>query len=212
MAALILPDQGRYLNAPARSKRREASTRKARVLKRPEVYMSTNMDAVRVFWEEEARTRDAIPQGWSNDAPLMVWEDKERGLRFEWDGDATHHITILHIRPGAVVNHKRFLSFDYRHFRPDWVIAGTKSAVLSFQETCRKLIAAKEEIADEEGLLEAKWNSDYAKGKAYAEHLKREYPNHWSETAHDYQTGGYFNAIASKAYQQGFKEQLEAQR
>lgn len=109
-----------------------------------------NIEARRLFWEREADARYRFPQPWSSDAALMTWKDPVRGLTFAWNGDATVNVGLLFDGDKSILKGKRFLEFDYRVFKPDWVIAGTKSAVLSFQESCRRFIEAKEEACAQE--------------------------------------------------------------
>lgn len=66
----------------------------------------------------------------------------EDGHYFTWSGAVSMSVSVM---SGAHEQAAQIDKFQYTDFRPDWVLAGTLSVVLAFQEACDKWIKAQKE-------------------------------------------------------------------
>lgn len=99
-------------------------------------------------WAREARQRASSAKNHGtlvstqSEVPHLEYWNEKRDLTFRWDGDTANKIEVSHGRTGQFVVVWRF---EYVQHRPPLVVAGARSLVLTFTQTCDNWIDAKED-------------------------------------------------------------------
>jgi hypothetical protein len=98
----------------------------------------TELDGKRVTWglvagsvQERRQVPDFGSEGLDGE-PFFGYYDKDRTLSFIWSGDVTREVQVSYGGYGEPV----FARFDFRSYKPKWVIAGTKTSAMAFQYAC----------------------------------------------------------------------------
>lgn len=95
-------------------------------------------------WESEGRKMTLLPSMQEHE-PHLHYYNEQRNLRFIWNGDVSNPIEVSIDSLDNPFGEQYQWAFEYTNHRPPLVIAGTRSLVLVFTQTCDNWIDAKED-------------------------------------------------------------------